>query len=310
MSRQHAIIAGVNKCGTTSVFRYLADHPDICASSIKETRFFSDVENSQNVKSYQEYLAYFMHCPDDKKCLLEASPDYFSSGAAVASGIKNMLPDVKIIVLFRDPVRRLISYYRSALVYDNYANALLAGLSFPQFVDIALSADKAGEISDPQAKECRRALRQGCYAQDVQDFGTVFSADQLSFFFFEDLASDSRKLMQEIGSFLGLDAGFFEEYDFRIENKTRIYRSQLLQRIGFNVNKRLEPFFNKYPSFRSVSQDVYRRLNERSSADRTRIDRQSCERLEEYYSTDKDRLRKTLTVELGAKRLPNWLLQL
>ena len=58
MSNQHAIIAGVNKCGTTSVFRYLADHPDVCASSIKETRFFNAVEETKNVKLYEDYLDY------------------------------------------------------------------------------------------------------------------------------------------------------------------------------------------------------------------------------------------------------------
>lgn len=307
MSVQHAIIAGVNKCGTTSVFRYLADHPDVCASSIKETRFFNDVERATNAKSYDEYLGYFTHRESNQTCLLEASPDYFSSGTAVASEIKSVLPNVKIIVLLRDPVKRLISYYRSALVYDNYANTLLAGLSFADFVDVALSAQTSDGISDPQATECRRALHQGCYAQDHQEFGTVFSPNQCAYFFFEDLASNPRLFMQEITQFLGLDARFFGEYEFRIENKTRVYRSPLLQKIGFNINTKLEPFFNKFPRFRRLSQDVYRLLNESPESGQVQIDQQSCARLEEFYRLDRDRLRAAFADGYSATRLPGWL---
>ena len=38
----NTIVAGAPKCGTTSVFRYLADHPEVCASNVKETRFLID----------------------------------------------------------------------------------------------------------------------------------------------------------------------------------------------------------------------------------------------------------------------------
>lgn len=86
--------------------------------------------------------------------MVEASPDYFSSGARVALAIRSMLPNAKIIVLVRDPVERLISYYRSDIVYDNYANALLGGLDFSQFVDLALNAEKSTDLNDPQAIEC------------------------------------------------------------------------------------------------------------------------------------------------------------
>jgi hypothetical protein len=40
----NAIIAGTNKAGTTSLFRYLSDHPEVCASNIKEISFFSGLQ--------------------------------------------------------------------------------------------------------------------------------------------------------------------------------------------------------------------------------------------------------------------------
>jgi len=144
MPYQHVIIAGVNKCGTTSAFRYLADHPEVCASSIKEIRFFVQEPYESSDSSHDEYLSYFSHCKN-KRVLLEASPSYFSWGQEVANRIVRLIPNVRIIVILRNPVDRLYSYYRSAFVYDNYANALLSDVSFAEFVDIALKADQDNE---------------------------------------------------------------------------------------------------------------------------------------------------------------------
>ena len=38
--RANLIVAGVSKCGSTSLFSYLAAHPDVCGSNVKETQFF------------------------------------------------------------------------------------------------------------------------------------------------------------------------------------------------------------------------------------------------------------------------------
>lgn len=309
MSFQHVIIAGVTKCGTTSVFRYLADCPDVCVSSRKETRFFNNPEIIIDEQTYAEYLTFFRKCAENGKVLIEASPDYFSSGARTASLIQNMSPSAKIIVLIRDPVERLISYYKSAMVYDNYANELFAGLDFSRFVDLALHVETPTGANEEQVIECRRALRQGCYWRDIQEFGALFSPDQCRYFFFEDLVSDTGKLMQDVSTFIGVDSGFFQEYEFRIENKTRAYRSQQLQKIGFKVNTKLEPFFNRYPDVRRVGQRLYRWMNESMGSDQVDIDRNSRARLDEYYRSDINNLREFLTGKIGITKLPRWLRQ-
>lgn len=43
-NHRFGIIGGGSKAGTTSVFNYLADHPEICAADAKETRFFLDAD--------------------------------------------------------------------------------------------------------------------------------------------------------------------------------------------------------------------------------------------------------------------------
>ena len=98
---KHAIIAGGTKCGTTSLFQYLSVHPGICASLIKETRFFWEGEyeltkpklNGKNVKHYNDFFA----APNETKINLEATPDYLYS-ALTSETPKTQLPKTKKIL--------------------------------------------------------------------------------------------------------------------------------------------------------------------------------------------------------------------
>ena len=73
------IIVGQPKAGTSSLFAWLAQHEQICASNIKETRFFIDSEyplshsNKKDI-SIDNYLKFFE--TSGQKFILEATPDY------------------------------------------------------------------------------------------------------------------------------------------------------------------------------------------------------------------------------------------
>lgn len=62
---QYLIIGGTPKAGTTSLYKWLSDHPDVCPSSLKETRFFLDWDyplsssaqyNGKNLEQYAVFL--------------------------------------------------------------------------------------------------------------------------------------------------------------------------------------------------------------------------------------------------------------
>lgn len=105
------IIAGVGKAGTTSLFSYLSKHPDICTSNIKETHYFSPLIDDKELQPIDDYKKYFCHC-DDHRYILEATPRYFYGGVKVARAIYERLGPIKIILVFRDPVNRLFSFYK------------------------------------------------------------------------------------------------------------------------------------------------------------------------------------------------------
>ncbi|MEM8672553.1 MAG: tetratricopeptide repeat protein [Cyanobacteria bacterium P01_G01_bin.67] len=105
------LLIGATKCGTTSLFNYLSHHPQILAPHKKEINFFNFNYN----QGVEWYLAHFPAITDGKEYLTgEASPFYIYHAQA-AERIRQLFPDIKIIVMLRNPVNRTISeYYHAA----------------------------------------------------------------------------------------------------------------------------------------------------------------------------------------------------
>ena len=72
------VIAGVSRAGTTSLFRYLAQHPDVGTSDVKELRYFSAVRHGQPLEPLDMYAAHFKACT--QAFAVEATPGYFYGG--------------------------------------------------------------------------------------------------------------------------------------------------------------------------------------------------------------------------------------
>jgi hypothetical protein len=73
--RRFGVIIGGMKCGTTSPFDYLARHPDVCASAIKNNNLFSGDEFEEfDLTGYHKL--WLDWCPEKHKVAIEASPNY------------------------------------------------------------------------------------------------------------------------------------------------------------------------------------------------------------------------------------------
>lgn len=103
------------KCGTTSLFYYLAQHPQLIPSATKEVHFFDgrvSLENDTWALGLPWYRAHFplkISMGDGKKAF-EASPSYLFHPWA-PERIHATLPNVKLIALLRNPAKRAVSHY-------------------------------------------------------------------------------------------------------------------------------------------------------------------------------------------------------
>lgn len=103
------VIAGVQKGGTTALYEYLREYPDIALSREKETHFFDDETRDWSAPDYAAYHAFF----DDTgaRACGEATPIY-SYWPRSLERIRAYNPRMKLILVLRDPVERAWSHWR------------------------------------------------------------------------------------------------------------------------------------------------------------------------------------------------------
>jgi len=294
----NAIIAGTNKAGTTSLFRYLASHPGVCASRVKETRFFSRHTAPDFQAAHEFYAQQFSHC-DASLIRLEASPDYLLHAQTVAPAMATILPDARLIFMVRDPVGRLFSAFRRRKSRDD---ASLAHLSLDTFVQLLLSGDTKAIDSLPID------VQPVDYARQLAVFLHHFPKEQIAVRFFDSLHSDSQGLVTDLCRFLELNPDFFSDYEFAIENQTRNVRSPLLHKLAYHSNRRLEPAFNRFPALRGTVRKLYSGFNyqQRDSAS---SGTEHAGRLTAHLQGQTTALHDLLQEQYPGLALPAWLLE-
>ena len=297
------IIGGVHKAGTTSVFTYLAMHPDVCGSSTKEIGFFMPLKYGKEIDSMQEYSKYWSHCEIGKKYFLEASPSYIYGKEIIAERIQKELGnEVKMIFIFRDPADRLFSFYER-----KKANSYLGeNLSFKDFVQrsMMMSETETDSHRDDEEALFIRGIREGFYIEYLPPWFEKFG-DRLKILFFEDLKKDTSAFMRDLCHWLKLDFGIFSVNDFAIENQTIAYRSRWLHKALLTVNKNFESFWRKNVRLKRTLRALYKGVNAEEKG-RERMSDEDRKLLNEIYSPYNRRLAEFLRGK-GFTQLPEWL---
>jgi hypothetical protein len=217
--RPNFLIAGAARSGTTSLYRWLSQHPDVFMSENKEPSFFVD---TYGFSDWNAYLALFER-GRGKKAVGEASTPYMSAPES-AAWIRRVLGDVKIIILLRNPIERAWSLY-SWMVMEGY--------EWLPTLERAL-AEEEGRFSDaafyrrnPQYFWNYMYFRSGLYHDRVLDYFAQFGRDLVRLYLFDDLVNSPRAVYADVCKFLDLDAAF--EPSLIAENASNVPRSIGLQ---------------------------------------------------------------------------------
>ena len=289
------IIAGVHKAGTTSLYTYLAKHPEICPSFKKEIGFFVPLMFDRDTPPIEEYASYFRHC-ENQQFRLDASPSYFYGKDKIASAINKELPDAKVVLLLRDPTDRLISFFSRAIS----KSTLPADISFKDY--LTMSEEKMG---GSEYNVYARGIREGLYIDYIQPWQSVFGSN-LKVVFFDDLKESALDLTSSICRWLDLDASCFEPQDFTIENRTMQYRHRTLHRYVKDAYMRNEAFWRKNHWLKQRFRGVYNKFNADKDQRLRTIDDESVARLRALYSPYNKKLKSFLESNNYAS-LPDWL---
>ncbi|HVT78903.1 MAG TPA: sulfotransferase, partial [Acidimicrobiales bacterium] len=194
------LIAGVTKAGTTSLFSYLAQHPDVCGSSLKETEYFSPLLYPDgHLPPPSEYARYFRHCTGERYAL-EATPNYWYGGTRLLDATESMLDAPHYIVSLRDPVDR----FWSEFTYMHSKALLPADMSAGAYLDRCVAVRRAGTDFTRDHREFR-TLSTGFYVEYLQPWLERLDG-RLRIVFFEDLGTDAAAVVGALFEWLQLDA--------------------------------------------------------------------------------------------------------
>lgn len=300
------IIGGASKAGTTSVFNYLTAHPQINASTAKETRFFLDEEYPLPSRRHSPgydinlYLPFFDNEKgSDRICWkLEATPDYLYS-AGTASRILELLGPVRFIFILREPVSRLKSFFR----FGQQMNVVPSGMSFDQYVDLQWKNPDAW-LAEPFRHPAFAALQHGEYSKYLRPFLDIFGREAVYIKFYDELLRDPAEFMMSICRWCEIDQGYFRNHNFEVSNKSVKVRNQRLHRLYFETRQRASEWLADQPRIHSAVREVgraasqaYRKMNV-TKEDEIEMARSTADFLSSYYAEKNVCLRELLGMKI------------
>lgn len=233
----NTVMVGAPKCGTSSVFTWLAAHPEVCGSSVKEPfylvdRGFPKLKPDSNFHDHglAGYSAYFAHCRPHHKIIVEATTHYMYQQTALEA-LSSLQPTPQIIFMLRKPAERI---YSSFLYTQNNLANLDRRLTFAQFVTLLRS-----DSSELLWKHCANLqtayimtneIRYSQYIDHITLWLKRFGPEHVHVFLFETMRRDPRGFMTRLAERLGIDPTFYQHYSFQRQNDTFFVRNQLLHR--------------------------------------------------------------------------------
>ena len=300
---QYLIVGGTTKAATTSLFSYLADHPTICAASFKETRFFLDAAYPLPSKfrfkgDVEEYNQLFTECHDNQ-IRLESTPDYLYCSSALER-IAKFLPKAKLIFSLREPISRLISWFRFAIQIGR----LSKNLSFDDYAEGLLTETKketsVSEKDYSDLPQFMQALHQGRYTGYLKRYFDKIGENRICTLFFEELAENPLKVLIDISKFAGIEPDFYNDYTFKVTNRTEAMRNSGLHNkyrtLRFQVRKwtHNKPIIHKpLRMMRKVIEPLYLSLNTKAEEE-IAISDNTRRKLVDYFQPDVEALSKLI----------------
>lgn len=204
MTLPNFLIFGVQKAGTTSIYKYLRQHPQVFMSPLKETEFMGRKPEIQEqaaagadlrtkggrkkIVTIDDYRELFEGVQDEL-AIGEASPNYLFSHERSVPAIQRYVPEAKLIAILRNPVER---------AYSDYLMHVRQAIGNPR--PLAEQVKEKGESS--------HTLLKGRYYEGVKHYLDVFDSQQVKIFLYDELRQDSPGLMRQIFEFIGVDSSF------------------------------------------------------------------------------------------------------
>ena len=236
-------VVGAFKCGTTAMYAYLRQHPQIYMPFHKEPLFFGDdLTRRYGRMTRDQYLALFREAAAGQR-IGEASAWYLYSSSA-AQEIAAVAPEAQIIVMVRNPVD---------VMYAEHSQLLFNVEEDQTDFGAALEAEPARRRGErlppgpirPETLYYRHSVR---FAEQLSRYHDVFGRERVHVIVYDDLRNDTATTYRRALEFLGVDPAFLA--DFAIRNPNKRVRFGALQRLIYQPPApvlRFVPWLRRFP---------------------------------------------------------------
>lgn len=186
------VIVGAMKGGTTSLFAYLCQHPEVHGSIIKEVHYFN--RNFRRGESW--YRRHFTRRPGG--VVLEGTPDYMFHTTSFER-LQMALPNARIVVVLRNPVTRAYSHYHHSRVKGTERRSFEEGVR----ADLDWLKHRGVLGDDSWESNDHSYVRRGLYAPQVRRIVDAYG-DAALVLRSEDLFADPLAITNQVLRFMGL----------------------------------------------------------------------------------------------------------
>lgn len=193
------LILGAHRSGTSSLYRYLSDHPQVTASLRKETEYFTR-EFSRGEAWYRSHFPLQLR----GRVTFEATPNYLVHPPSPKRA-HDLVSEAKLVVLLREPASRAWSHYQHGVQLGFEALGFEDALEAEEG-RIAADVKAMGEGDSHRPGDFFRYnyKRRGLYADQLQAWFSEFPREQFLILRAEDLIADPQDTFDSITEFLGL----------------------------------------------------------------------------------------------------------
>ncbi len=285
----NTLIIGAGRSGTTSIYSYLEAHSDVCFSNIKEVHYFSIIELHERGDKY--YHSFFRKC--NKAPVIASADTYLLMDNQAIARIYAYNPEMKFIVMLRDPVTRAYSSYNYSVNYGHHD-------AYPEFLD-SIDAEKLiRDEPDIVTRNNKGHFYGSLYFEHLSKWTAVFPRNNFLLLRTRDLKDAPQKLSEELFTFLGIS-----DYQNEIKraNATAVPKNRKLEKFLLDrdiplrkVIRNVTPRFLKTMIMASGVIDKLHDANRKEKSVKP-LQKEEADMARNYFSDDLQLLKEVFGIE-------------
>ncbi|MGN2275040.1 sulfotransferase family protein [Priestia megaterium] len=226
------LIIGAMKCGTTSLYKYLMQHPNVIPAKRKEIHFF-DMNYDKGTSWYKSQFPLLLNSKENF-ITGEASPYYLFHPHA-ARRIHETVPQAKLIVLLRNPVERAYSQYKHFKIKGSFEDAINREKERLEDEREKMIKDETYNKGFYRKYSC---LSRGIYVDQLKIFVDYFGEDKILILKSEDLYKDPESTLNRVFEFLSLPQYKIKEFP--------VYNKNYYEPLSDSMRKYLADYFKPH----------------------------------------------------------------